>query len=374
MVGAREHGGAGGYEEVTRMKVETPQGEDALRQFVLFHDRVYTYRAARWSAPLDLHLAILGGGGPFAREREIQPFWALDRGEVVARAAAVIDRRYQRHWGEALGHVILFEALPDTQEAVSALMDEASRWLAERGAIAARAGFGLFDLPFAMDAYEALPPSILRQNPSHYHLLLKHARFEVEQGWVDYKARVTPELVERWERALEGARRSGYAITPVREVPRARRVREFTAVWADTFKRHFGWSAFSEEELSYLFDEWESSGFLDTSVLAYEGDAAIGMCLVVPDDPTHTVLAPGRILDDAERLNLLAIGVREQARGRGLNYALAAYSLLALARRGAKWVSYTLVLDDNWPSRRTGEGLGASLCANYLTYRRNFRR
>jgi GNAT superfamily N-acetyltransferase len=268
----------------------------------------------------------------------------------------------------------MFEALPDTGDAVAALMDEASRWLAGRGAVAARAGFGLFDLPFGMDAYEALPPSILRQNPSYYHLLLKQAGFEVEQGWVDYKTPVTPELVERWERALEGARRAGYTITLAREVPPARRLRDFTDTWADTFKAHWGFIAFTEEEMRFLFDLFEPSGFLDTAVLAYEDDAPVGMCLVVPDDPGHALLAPGRVVEDAERLNMLAIGVRERARGRGVNYAMAACAFLALARRGAKWVSYTLVLDDNWPSRRTGEGLGASLCANYLTYRRSFRR
>ena len=52
---------------------------------------------------------------------------------------------------------------------------------------------------------------------------------------------------------------------------------------------------------------------------------------------------------------------------------MASYSYLELIRRGATWLSYTLVLDDNWPSRRTGEKLGGECCANYLTYRRNFR-
>src|SRR5438552_4890840 len=236
------------------IRVETPEGADALREFVLFHDRVYAYRAAHWSAPLDLYLMILGAGGPFGNERDIRPFWALERGEIVARAAAVIDRRYQRHWGEALGHVIMFEALPEADEAVRALMDEASGWLASRGAVAARPGFGLMDLPFAMDAYEALPPSILRQNPPYYHLLLKHARFEVEQGWVDYKAPVTPDLLARWERALDGARRSGYAVVPAREIPRERRLRELTETWADTFKAHWGFVAFTEHEMGYLLD------------------------------------------------------------------------------------------------------------------------
>src|SRR5204863_177243 len=81
------------------IRVETPDGADALREFVLFHDRVYAYRAARWSAPLDLYLTVLRGGPPFGHEREIRPFWALDRGEIVARAAAVLDRRDHRHRG-----------------------------------------------------------------------------------------------------------------------------------------------------------------------------------------------------------------------------------------------------------------------------------
>jgi hypothetical protein len=53
---------------------------------------------------------------------------------------------------------------------------------------------------------------------------------------------------------------------------------------------------------------------------------------------------------------------------------MAGYAFLELARRGWTHLSSTLVLDDNWPSRRTGEGLGASLCANYVAYRRNFGR
>jgi hypothetical protein len=75
-----------------------------------------------------------------------------------------------------------------------------------------------------------------------------------------------------------------------------------------------------------------------------------------------------------ERLNSLAIGVLPRARGRGLNYAMAAYGYLELVRRGWTHVSYTLVLDDNWPSRRTGEGLGGELRANYVAYRRNLTR
>ena len=55
-----------------------------------------------------------------------------------------------------------------------------------------------------------------------------------------------------------------------------------------------------------------------------------------------------------------------------MNLAMASHSYLNLIRQGSKYLSYTLVLDDNWPSRRTAEKLGAKVCANYVTYRRNF--
>ena len=66
--------------------------------------------------------------------------------------------------------------------------------------------------------------------------------------------------------------------------------------------------------------------------------------------------------------------MRTPARGRGVGLALASAAFLELVRRGATHVSYTLVLDHNWPSRRTAQRLGAEVCANYVAYRRNLRR
>ena len=115
------------------------------------------------------------------------------------------------------------------------------------------------------------------------------------------------------------------------------------------------------------------TGLLDTSLLAYRNGEAVGTLLVIPETSQHAVLKPGRMLRDSEKLNILGIGIVESTRGKGVNLALAGYSFLELVRRGAKYVSYTLVYDDNWPSRRTGEKLGAYVCANYMVYRRNFR-
>lgn len=67
----------------------------------------------------------------------------------------------------------------------------------------------------------------------------------------------------------------------------------------------------------------------------------------------------------------VGFGVQERARGRGVNLALAARSYLAMMARGYRTASYTVVLDDNWPSRRTAEKLGARVTRNFAIYRRD---
>jgi len=354
--------------------IETPQGTDALTEFVLFQDAVYAERSARWPALPPLQLTMLAGESPFTAGRTLHPLLARDGGRILARALALLDGRYNRHWNERLGHVLMFEARPGTREATRLLLDRACAWLEEHGAEAARAGFGMLEFPFVIDDYESLPPSILRHNPAYYHALLKDAGFESEHGMVDYKIQVRAELVARWESALEAVRRAGCEIVPLAEVPEARRAAEFTELWNDGFKAHWGYTPFSEAEIALLLSAFAPTGVLDTSVMAYRAGRPVGALWVGPETTAGAVLAPGRVLADAEKLNFLGIAVRESDRGRGVNLAMSAYAYLELVRRGARYVSYTLVLDDNWPSRRTAEKLGAEVCASYLVYRRNFRR
>jgi hypothetical protein len=52
---------------------------------------------------------------------------------------------------------------------------------------------------------------------------------------------------------------------------------------------------------------------------------------------------------------------------------MAARSYLNMSARGYRSASYTVVLDDNWPSRRTAEKLGARVTRNFNIYRRELK-
>src|SRR5262245_24804234 len=135
------------------LTIESPNDTTTLTEFLTFHDEVYASRAAHWTAIVPFQLPILTGESPFAEDRELRPFLARDVGRPVARVLAVVDLRYQRHWNEPLGHLVMFEALPDTRAAVRRMMDAACAWLEERGAIAARAGMGMLEFPFTTDSF-----------------------------------------------------------------------------------------------------------------------------------------------------------------------------------------------------------------------------
>lgn len=355
------------------MHIEVPEGVDALTRFLEFRDVVYAKRPVRWPTFTGLHLPMLQGEGPFAERRRFRPFLALDGGVPAARAVAMVDERYIEHWNEPLGHVILFEALPDARDASRAVLEAACIWLREQGMEAARAGYGNQEFPFVTDDYESLPAGFMRHNPPEYHAMLKEAGFETELGWVDYKIRVTPELVARYESALESVRRAGFDIVPLSEVPADRRVREFTTLWNHAFAGHWGNSPFTEAEFALYFELLAGFGMLETSVMAFRDGEPAGVLWVTPD-PSIAAVATGRQLRDDEKVNFLGIGVHESARGMGVNLAMASHAYLKLIRGGATWLSYTLVRDDNWPSRRTAEKLGASVCANFVVYKRRFGR
>lgn len=353
------------------LSIEEVRGNEQLREFCLFADQVNAERSAFWPAIPDMQIPLLTGKGPVAVGRQALPLVARSGGKIVARAAAVVDQRYIDHWEEPLGHIVMFEALPDTTDAVKALLNEACGWLKGHSLEAVRTGMGpSFDLPYLLDSYDLLPPISTRQNPPYYHSLLKEARFEAEKGWVDYKIEVTPELIQLWDHMLRAAESAGFKVVTFSEIDDGKRVSEFASVWEEAFARHWGMSPQSEDEWEDLFGFIGPIGGYDVSVIAYEGDDPVGVVLGIPDLSTMATPAHGRELRPDERLNMLGIGVREQARGRGVNLAMSARSYLELVKRGNTHLSYTLVLDDNWPSRRTAEKLGGRVCSNYLVYRR----
>jgi ribosomal protein S18 acetylase RimI-like enzyme len=364
------------------MQVKKLNSPEDFERYVDFGKEVY--RDNPYWVPGDRHhlISLLGGNAGFGPTSEIQAFAIGDSGGTLATVAALKDEAYRLHWNEKLGHLLFFEALPDQNEAVETLIGEACEWLRERDCTAARlAMLPGVQLPLTIDAYDAVPTCFHAYNPPYYHSYIKNCGFVTEQGVVQYQLQFTPELEQRYREMVQRARDAGVVVRSWDFDRLEEEGNAFAALGNETFSAHWGFMPLPDAVMRGFTVEFKDLLIPEFLGFAEVEGQPVGFVYSLPD--LNQALHPMRdkVLEEnfpefLQRFQeidhgvLLIIGVKREFRGRGINLALAAHSYLGMIERGYKTASYTVVLDDNWPSRRTAEKLGARVTRNFVVYRR----
>lgn len=142
------------------ISIERVTSRDAMSEFAGLPFQVYGEREAWWPPDVQNEIDLLSGRAPIAAHLDMMPFVARRGGRLAARVTAVVNFRYNSHWNERSGQLIHFEATAGEDEAATAMLEEASQWLHQRGMTAVRSGFAAFlDYPYAIDNYGRLPRS-----------------------------------------------------------------------------------------------------------------------------------------------------------------------------------------------------------------------
>lgn len=367
------------------MKIASPLTKNDYERFANFSAEVHKDHAC-W-APPDAHhiIAQLSGDFPGADVSRVKPFWALDdRGEILATAAALVNEPFNRHWNASIGHLAYFDARPGRDDAGEAVLTAACDWLQSGGCRTARHGFMPgWQFPLTIDAYEETPTFLHCVNPPRYHRIFKNAGFATERALVEYRITFTPHIADHYRRLVSQAASAGVALRSWDFAHLEQETERFCELNNECFARHWAMPQFTVAELSGLTIGLKDFLVADFTAFAEADGQIVGYVYATPDlnqafhamkgkDPNDGAEEFKQCLRKIDHGMLLIIGVREPWRGRGVNLALAAKSYLAMMDRGYKSASYTLVLDDNRPSRRTAEKLGGKVARNFITYRRDF--
>ena len=360
------------------ISIETVSGREAMNLYAGLPFEVYGERDAWWPPDVQNEIDLLSGRAPIAAHLELMPLLARRDGKLVARVSAVVNSRYNSHWNERVGQLIHFEALADEARAAIAMLHEASAWLRGRGMKAVRSGFAAFlDYPYAVDNYGRLPPFLLRNSPEYYHTYFKDAGFMTEKGMTDFTIPLTPPVLGSYPAMIEDAARHGVKVHTWREHGFMNAVDAWTDVTNAAFERHWGWNPITREEVRPMLSGLARTEVADLSTIAVAKGEVVGSVFAVPDFSERLArVRHGVRLDPSRgggtRGALINIGVLERWRGKSVNLAMAALSFTSMAQRRMKYAGYTLVLDENWPSRRTAQKLGGSVTSNFVVYRRDF--
>ncbi|HJU09530.1 MAG TPA: GNAT family N-acetyltransferase [Candidatus Binataceae bacterium] len=360
------------------IRVERIGTRDRFEDFARLPFEIYSRRDAWWPPDIHNEVDLLAGRALITAHLDLSPFCVWRDSKLVARVSAVVNYRYNEHWDEKLGQLIHFEALPGEDEAALALLEEAANWLAQRGMTGVRSGFAAFlDYPYTIDNYGELPSFLLRGNPDCYHRYFKNAHFLTEKGQVDYTAPLNPAILTRYRQMIEAAHQSGVEVRSWREYGFLAAIDSWTDVTNAAFSRHWGWNPVTREEVRPMLVPLAGTLVGDLSMIAVLDGNPVGAVFSVPDLSGMLAQVRAGVQLKPERGGgtrgaLINIGVLETARSRGIARAMAARSFATMAQHRMRFAGYTLVLDDNWPSRRTAESLGASVTGNFVTYRRDF--
>lgn len=368
------------------MQVRPLNKAEELARYVDFGKEVY--RKNEYWVPSDSHqmTELLSGKSAFGPHSQTQAFWVEDGERVLATVTAVREETYNRHWNEQLGHLVFFEALPNQYDAVQSLMSTGCDWLRARGCEAARLSLlAAWQLPLTIDAYDAIPTIFHTYNPRYYHSYIKNSGFRTECGAVQYQIQFTPELAERYREMIKRATDSEVALRSWDFDSLEEETETFANIFNESFKDHWGFMPLSTAVMRGLTVELKELLVADFTAFAEVEGKTVGVVYSVPDLNQALHQMRGKAIEEnfpefQQHLRnidhgvLLIIGVKEAHRGRGINLALAAKSYLAMIERGYKSASYTVVLDDNWPSRRTAEKLGGQVTRNFNVYRKELTR
>ncbi len=373
--------------------VEVPVGDKKLReQFIRFPWQIYR-GDPNWVPPLllDRRNHLDPAKNPWWDHGKAQLFLARRDGAWVGRIAAVHDVNYNRFQGLEQGFWGLFECIDD-QEVADALFDAGERWVAAEGLTGYLGPMNFNtnqDCGLLIDGFDDPPMIYMTYNPPYYRRLCERAGFDkamdVYSSWIS--ATEDPPKIEKLRRVLERVRkRHGITLRNIDLANWAHEVDCIYGVYNSAWEKNWGFVPFTRREFEHLCDDLKlvlrpELGF----VAEVEGEpVAFSVTILDANRAFHKVngkLFPFGLLSllwnlkvrGVDRLRLLALGIKEEYRRKGLDSFLLHESLMAARRLGYTGGEVGWTLETNDPVNRLIEAMGGKVVKTYRFFERPVR-
>lgn len=370
------------------MEIAPVRSRRDLDEFIELPYRLFS-RSSLWVPPLRAREAALVSPGqhPFWETARRELFLAREDGKVIGRIAAICDDKYNAYSGERCGAFGFFECR-DNKVAAHALLDTASKWLADqglkfmRGPLNPSANYSCGTL---VDGFDKAPALMMPWNPPYYPALIETWPMRREQDLFAY-------VIDRVQMNL-----TGWLKTEVSRIKNEKRfscrssgkatlandIRAMLDIYQMAWARNWGFSPLSEAEAEEHVKELKGILDPDFFVLFFEGDKPVAGMVALPDITPLLrrlrgrmgITAPWHYLrsrkDMRKGLRIMLYGILPEYRLHGLPLLLLDY-MLEKARQhpGLRWVEGSWILESNTAMDELMEDFSATLAKRYRIYRR----
>jgi len=361
----------------------------AFSDFLRVPHRVYR-GDPNWVPPLTLERKLhYSHRNPYFEHAEAQYFVAYRDRAAVGRISAQIDRLAQPGDTPTLGHFGCLEAVDG--DAMTALLDAAETWLADRGITEVQGPFSLSindEVGLLVHGFDRPARMLMNYAPPWYAEALEahgHARAKDLLAYRIDGAAPLPEAARRL--ADHAAATEGIAERPMDPSRFREELRTVVDIFNDAWADNWGFVPMTTAEAGQLADNLKPLMRPELIRFVERDGEPVAMAVGLPD--LHEAIADlnGRLLPlgwarlayrlKANRVRgarVLLMGVRKAHRSGFLGSAIAALlvaRLHAAARRqGFSEFELSWVLADNVPTTRLIESLGGERDKRYRVYRK----
>lgn len=365
------------------VRVEVESGKAGRKAFLDLPYRLYRGHPT-WIPPLRMSDAALmdRAKNPFFHHAQVEHFLARRDGRVVGRIAAIENRRHNEFHGDKLGFFGWFDVEPDP-EAAQALVDAARDWVRARGLVGMRGpvNYSTNDVcGVLIDGFQHPPAILMPYNREDYDALLLGAGLVKAKDMVAYwvpSATPVPERIQRIsERLLE---RGGMVIRPLDLKRWKDEVEVLLSLYNRCWDRNWGFVPMTEEEFRHAAKDLKM--LVDPRIFMFMERAGtpVGFVGILPDINEALVGLDGKLFPfglfkllwrkkRVKKSRVMLLGVVPEARGKGIDAAFLAQSILRARAAGYVGGEGSWILEDNVRMRADLEALGGELTKRYRLY------
>jgi GNAT superfamily N-acetyltransferase len=351
--------------EAARIQVLPVESSEQREQFIRFPWRIYQPDSP-WVPPLlsEVREMLDERRNPFFEHASARLFLAFKDGAPAGRVAAICNRTHLEIHGDGVGFFGFFECI-DEQAVAGALLDAAADWLADQGLRTMRGPISPSmndEIGLLLDDFSGRPVMMMPYNPPYYRDLLERAGLVKVKDLYAYLATRQHRPTDRQER-LGDTLRARHKIT-IRNINLKRVEAEapaIKAIYNQAWQDNWGYVPLTDAEMDALVRKLVQFADERMILIAEIEGEPVGFALAVPDINQVLAHINGRLFPigwvkalwhkrKMDGLRLLAVGVMEAQRRKGVEGIL----VQELFRRGLglgyQYMEVSWVLEDNAPA------------------------
>ncbi|HBB67554.1 MAG: hypothetical protein A2X28_00780 [Elusimicrobia bacterium GWA2_56_46] len=328
---------------------------------------------------------LLGLGHPFWRHGERKLFMAFRDGLPAGRIAAIINSKHNSFHDEKCGFFGFFDCREDPESA-RLLFDAAFKWSKAKGMDKIRGPVNPStneSCGLLVDGFDSPPMVMMPYNPPYYAGLIMESGFTKVKDLYAFQAFTRDGFPERLEKVIRRMTRDGRVTLELVEIARIDgALADLKDIYNSAWDNNWGFVPMTNEEMDELTRSLRP--LLKPEYLYFvkvDGRSA-GFALLLPDfnsplKAVHGSLNPLNILPFLYRMftpinrgRLLALGVKKEFRGRGLELLLIKQAVASAAKMGWEYGDLSWTLEDNDRVNNVILAVGAKVYKKFRIYER----